>query len=428
MRNPSRFSPIGNTGKMLFVITIPCFLSILICENIAFAAPTVFDSSLQVETVTAGLRKPTSMAFLGPDDILVVEQEKGTVQRIKNGVYLTEPVLNVNVNASIYRGLLGIDIAKVSPSIYYLFIYFTEAESSTNKTAIGNRLYRYTFVDDPSSGAAQAKIVDSKLLLDLPAEPGPSHNGGRVLIGPDGAVNLIVGDLDKREGKAQNFENGTDLDGTGGVLRVTQDGGRVGDGIFGSTHPADKYVAYGIRNSFGMDYDPLTGMLWITDNGISSNDEINLAEIGFNGGWKQIMGMAPTGFNFTNLVSFGGKGNYSDPEFVWSGSVAPAALEFLDSTMLGKDYQYDMFVGDVNWGRIYKFDLDSERTGLLLEGNLSDKVHLFGEDSIKPHLFGEGFNGVTDLKTGPGDGYLYVLSHYGGAIYKIVPKLNTTKN
>ena len=76
--------------------------------------------------------------------------------------------------------------------------------------------------------------------------------------------------------KAQNFENGPNADGTGGILRVTQDGNTVGSGILGSTNPLNKYYAYGIRNSFGIDFDPVTGRLWDTENGPCINDELNL--------------------------------------------------------------------------------------------------------------------------------------------------------
>jgi aldose sugar dehydrogenase len=393
----------------------------LLYDDFSFAAPTVNDSRLEVQTVSAGLRKPTDMAFLGPDDILVLEKEKGTVQRIKNGIFLPEPVLKANINSTNLRGMLGIDATKVSDSLYYLFVYYTEA--SKNGTAIGNRLYRYIFEDDSTLGGAQGQILDTKLLLDLPVDPGPSHNGGKVLVGPHGGVNLIVGEVE-RDGKAQNIVNGSDLDGSGGILVVNQNGGPIREiGLFGNTHPANKYVAYGIRNSFGMDYDPMTEKIWITENGPTSDDEINLVNQGFNSGWKKIMGMAPAVFNFSSLVTFNGTGEYRDPEYLWKRTVAPTALHFLNSTTLGTEYEYDMFVGDINNGRIYRFDLTENRTALSLEGVLSDKVA--DTDSENQNIiFARGFGGITDLETGPKDGNLYVLSFPDGAIYKIVPKVN----
>ena len=155
------------------------------------------------------------------------------------------------------------------------------------------------------------------------------------------------------------------LTGTGGILRVTQDGKTVGSGILGASDPLNKYFAYGVRNAFGLDFDPVTNKLWDTENGPSSSDEINLADPGFHSGWMDLMGVAPAGFNFNNLVNFGGKGIYSDPEFVWTQVVAPNwHSNFSVLVNWDSNYQNDLFVADYNKGRIYDFDLNSARTGL----------------------------------------------------------------
>jgi glucose/arabinose dehydrogenase len=132
------------------------------------------------------------------------------------------------------------------------------------------------------------------------------------------------------------------------------------------------------------------------------------------------MGPAPLGFDFNNLVNFGGKGVYSDPEFTWTTVVAPTAIEFLASDKLGPQYQNDMFVGDANNGRIYNFNLNAQRNGFLLSGVLSDRV-ANSDSETQSLIFGGGFGIITDLRIGPGDGYLYVLS-FAGNLYKIIPK------
>jgi aldose sugar dehydrogenase len=88
---------------------------------------------------------------------------------------------------------------------------------------------------------------------------------------------------------------------------------------------------------------------------------------------------------------------------------------------LGTQYQNDMFVGDFNNGRIHRFDLNPQRTGLVLSGVLADKI-ANTDSETQSVIFGEGFDGVTDLKVEVGDGYLYVLSINNGALYKILPK------
>jgi glucose/arabinose dehydrogenase len=391
--------------------------------------PSINDPSLGVEEVTEGLELPTSMAFLGPNDILVLEKDKGTVKRIINGVMLEEPVLDVNVANSIERGALGIAAGRTmndkNEYTIYVFVYYTEAEVEgkdicpkpgepcSGVEPFGNRLYRYELINN--------KLINPKLLLDLPAIPN-RHNGGSVVIGPDQNVYVVIGDVDHAT-QAQNQELGGEADGTSGILRVTQNGEVVdGVGILGDEHPLNKYYAYGIRNSFGFDFDPITGNIWDTENGLSDADEINLIEPGFNSGWSGVQGMSSDADEFdpeTDLVSINGKGKYSDPEFEWRDPVGPTAIKFLNSDKLGTQYKNDIFVGDVVNGNIYHYDLNEDRTQLLLDDVLADKVALT-IDELDQVMFGEDFHGIVDMEVGP-DGYLYILSIGLGKIFKIVP-------
>jgi glucose/arabinose dehydrogenase len=391
------------------------------------------DSTLKVETVAEGLEFPTSMAFLGPDDILVLEKEKGTVQRIVNGMMLSQPLLDVNVGVSQERCMCGIAVSTSTAGHTYVFLYLTETESADREDVVegndplGNRLYRYELVND--------KLVNPKLLLDLPAIPGPRHNGGALVIGPDDNLYIPVGDVDgtyqveEFETLAQNYPDGAEPDGRSGILRITQDGNPVpSGGIIGVETPLNLYYAYGIRNSFGINFDPVTGNLWDTENGPGEGDEINLVEPGFNSGWAAVQGMSSTSSSNNNdqdstssgLVDFDGRGIYSEPEFEWQQTLGPTAIIFLNSDRLGQQYQNDIFVGSVVTGNIYHFDLNEDRTQLVLTGELEDKIAETRETGIEDIVFGEGFAGVSDLEVGP-DGNLYVVSLGQGKIFRIVP-------
>ena len=471
------------------------------------ALPIVNDPNLKVEKVFEGLRFPTKMAFLGPNDILVLEKDNGTVQRIVNGKILPEPVLDVDVANKFERGMLGIAVAKHSNQqqdidadnsgligaigtngdgssdngLTYVFLYYTESEVEGSDVCykelttcdpagepLGNRLYRYELVDN--------KLVNPLLLLDLPTDHN-QHNGGPVVIGPDQNVYVVIGDISHRT-KAQNSQKGLEPDGTSGILRVTQDGQVVDNPPLGDTMPLALYYAYGIRNSFGMDFDPVSGNLWATEAGLYYVDELNLVKPGFNSGWSKIDGMADRcnaaicgylknspsvpsnagsykspplpsfSLSSTNpsssssyldsLENFGGRGKYSDPQFVWEYNPTPTAVKFLNSDKLGKQYENDLFVGDFNHGNLYHFKLNEDRTGLLLpsDGPLADKV-ANAPNETKSIIFGTGFGGptplfikkhkdiggITDIEVGP-DGYLYVLTfrQTQGTIYRIVPK------
>jgi aldose sugar dehydrogenase len=386
--------------------------------------PTINDNKLKVEMVFEGLHFPTSMEFLGPDDVLVTEKNNGTVQRLTNWKMQQDPVLDVNVATRAERGMLGIAIAKNNESENIngqnnknVFVYFTRSSEAKDTSGVkgekpgGNALYRYELVE--------SKLSNPYLLLELSPRKHPSHNGGAIIIGLDRNLYIPVGDGDGDTTEAQNIIGGGAPNGTGGILTMSQDGSSV-QNIIGNSGILGKYYGYGIRNSFGLDFDPQSGKLWDTENGNKSGDEINLVEPGFNSGWRMIQGKAPVDFNYSQLVNFDGKGRYSDPEFSWVHTVAPTKIKFLNSDKLGDKYENDLLVSDIKYGRIYHFDLNQKRDSLDLSGNLTDKV-ADSDQELSQLIFGSNFGGITDMDVGP-DGYLYVLSFGKGAIYKISPK------
>jgi aldose sugar dehydrogenase len=391
------------------------------------SSPTINDPELKVETVFEGLNFPTSMEFIGADDILITEKNNGTVQRVINGTIASEPLLDINVATRAERGLLGIAASSGSGSdnsavdknlpshVYLFFTRFGEQNDSggeRGEDSLGNSLIRYVL--DGS------KLVMPKVIKDWSPAKGPAHNGGAILIGPNNTLFIPVGDGDGHATQAQNIEDGPPPDGTGGILTIplisTPDSTN-------ETESNISYYAYGIRNSFGIDFDPVSGKLWDTENGLNDNDEINMIELGFNSGWSKIQGMAPIDFNYS-LVNLENESKYSDPEFTWSETVGPTKIKFLNTDKLGEEYHNDIFVSDIKYGRVYHFDLNENRDQLVLSNELSDRVANTDEET-KSIIFGSGFGGVTDMDVGP-DGYLYILSFGKGTIYRIVPQTSSS--
>jgi aldose sugar dehydrogenase len=456
-------------STFIFFLLSALFLHLIVFNFGAASgeAPIIKDPLLTAQVVVKGLDRPTQMAFLGPRDFLVLEKNKGTVLRVVNGSPLQKPVIDLNVANKQERGLLGLAVSK-NPNLEdhqnneqhlnatRIFLFYTESSKNGNdycplksycedqNAPKGNRLYRYDLKEN--------SLVNPILLLDLPAQPGADHLGGVIKIGPDNNVYLTGGDGDScasrplcqagnLEGsvlrsQTSNIRDGLPASGRGGIIRVIQDGNPVDDGIIGDINPLNKYYAYGIRNSFGIDFDPITGKLWDTENGPGFGDEINLVEPGFNSGWLKVQGIWPVltndpapkykgyfmkdlKFKPSDLVDFGGRGIYSMPEFVWNKTVGPTALLFLNSDRLGKRYENDLFVGDINNGIIYHFELNKERTVFNLTGPLADNVANKIEET-KNIIFAKGFGGITDMDVGP-DGYLYVLSYAQGTVYRILP-------
>ena len=396
------------------------------------AEPSITDTNFRIERIFSANFEPSSMAFLGEDDILILDRDEGKVCRATHGV-ASGPLLDVNVGTDGYRGLLGVVATVNAKESINVFLYFTETPkndgddvSKNPVNPLGNRLYRYDLVDN--------KLINPKQLLDLPAMPGPRHAGGVVAIGPDNNIYITIGDLDgtfnkKYETMAQNYQEGIVPDGRSGILVVTQEGKPTGKHTLGSSFPLNLYYAYGIRNSFGIDWDPVTGYLWDSENGPNFGDELNLVLPGFNSGWASVQGywkpnvekMGPLNLRPSDLVSFGGLGTYSAPEFTWLNPAAPSAIIFLKTDKYGSEYENDLFVGDANNGNIYDFNLDEQRKNLELSDKLSDKIaDNYGE--LNDLVFASGFGRVTDMEIGP-DGLLYILSAQKDltSIYRIMP-------
>lgn len=193
--------------------------------------------------------------------------------------------MQVSVATESERGLLGIAILNITRkgttaanNNKFVFLYYTESKGGDPR----NRVYRYEW------NAQNQNLTSPTLILDLPALPGPNHNGGKLVIGPDQYRYAVIGDVNHR-GKLQNNKDGPDPDDTSVILRVNlTDASPAKDNPFinDANTAMHKYYAYGVRNSFGITFDPI----WQTENGPDVYDEINVVKPGFNSGWIQVMG------------------------------------------------------------------------------------------------------------------------------------------
>jgi glucose/arabinose dehydrogenase len=413
-------------------------------QNATSPAPSITDPNLKVELIAKHFDFPTAIDFLGNDDLLVAEKNTGNVYEVING-NVTGPLLHMDVSVKDERGLLGVassananDSSRENLPVY---LYHTQCikDKVADTQNCENQISRYELARKNNT------LTNPKLIVSLPGLPGPSHNGGKLLMDKDGNLLVTVGDLQSTkfnqnmtgyDTKAQNILNGTSPDGRAGILRITQDGKSVGSGILGDDSTLNLYYAYGLKNSFGIGIDPLTDNVWDTENGPQFGDEINLVKPGFNSGWEKVQGIwklnqtrekeseYDESKNEVEFVNFDGKGKYSPPEFVWDKPVAPTAIVFLNSEKLGEQYANDIFVGSAKKGTLFHFDLNPDRESLNLSGDLTDLLYSKKEDSSNI-VFGENFGVITDLKVGP-DGYLYVVSASRGtdegAIYRIAPE------
>jgi glucose/arabinose dehydrogenase len=402
-------------------------------------------NTLKVENVAQGLSSPTSMAFIDGSNLLVL-QKAGQVRLISNDILQKQPVLTIPVNNASERGLLGVAILKsngfidkniaagalpspLATKTTKVFLYFTE---SNGKGPLRNRIYKYDW------NSEKHLLLNPKLILDISALPGPNHNGGKLAIGPDHYLYAVIGNVNAGDSILQNDKRGRGPHDTSVIFRIDPNNGLPAPkNPFSSSSNnsttnriLSNYYAYGIRNSFGITFDPITGRLWDTENGETTYDEINLVTPGFNSGWQQVMGpISRSDVTERDLVNLPGS-HYADPAFSWLNTIGVTDIEFLKSSKLGNKYTNNIFVGDINNGNLYYFELNKGRTGLKFGDNsdydnnqaalLSDFV-ADDKAEVSTITFGMGFAGITDIKTSP-DGFLYILSYFNGSIYRVVPK------
>jgi glucose/arabinose dehydrogenase len=281
--------------------------------------PQLVDPNLQVRAVIANLDQPSSMAFIGDNDFFVLEKASGKVQRVVNGA-VSSTVLDLAVNSFSERGLLGIALHPSFPVNPGVYLYWTESSTGVDSVApaevplLGNRVDRFIW-NGSTLTMDQNMIHLRSFQADTNQALRGNHDGGVIRFGPDGKLYIYIGDNGRR-GQMQNLPDGPGPAGntpddqfggpepdnahlTGVIIRLNDDGSTPASNPFfaagalrGGEAGANlqKVFAYGIRNGFGVAFDPFSGRLWEAQNGDDSFTEINRVEAGANLGWVQIMG------------------------------------------------------------------------------------------------------------------------------------------
>ncbi|MDT7604886.1 MAG: hypothetical protein QOF61_2883 [Acidobacteriota bacterium] len=457
--------------------------------------PTMTDANLTVRQVVSGLNQPTTMAFLVDNDFLILEKPTGKVLRITNGIVQATPVIDLAVNNNSERGLLGIALHPQFPANPRVYLYWTESTTGADSgnadevPLLGNRVD--SFLWNGSTLALERNLIKLHALQqDAGQSSRGNHNGGVLRFGPDGKLYIVIGDNGRR-GNLQNLRFGPSAspDGptvaddqfggpqpdnnhfTGVVIRLNDDGTTPSDNPFfnansGLTGEAaanvKKIFAYGIRNSFGLAFDPTSGYLWEQENGDDAFDEMNRIVPGFNGGWIQLMGPSSRVAQFKQIEqSFAGGlqqdrwtpdriadtpqdalsrlfvlpgSRYTEPVFSWKYAVAPAPVGFVRGRGLGPTFEGDLLVGasrvTLAGGYLFRFKLTGDRRDFTLASvpaladRVADNNNKFDITESESLLVGRDFGITTDIESAP-NGNVYVVSLSNGAVYEISAKPNT---
>ena len=351
------------------------------------------DSNLIVEEYVSGLNLPVMIDFIDDDDgvhMLVIEKDEGTVKIIKDGILISEPILQLEVSHASEEGLIGILVQNND-----VFVHHTT--KSVDDDTVSNWFTKYTWNGE--------KLIEPVELLSFHKGTG-THNGGVMIEDENGIVLGAIGDLGY--GKVLDMQQQKNF--------LSAENNYIGS-ILSLNEPSEVY-AVGIRNTYGLDIDPVTGILWDTENGHRDFDEVNLVQKKFNSGWSKIQG--PIKDNQETPIINGYE--YSDPEFSWERPVAVTSIHFIQSPLF-PEYENSVLIGSFGGGILYKFELNENRDGFRFDDNNLKDLVLNKEDSPNEIIFGTGFAGITDIKEGP-DGSIYIVTIGDGKIFRISPALN----
>jgi glucose/arabinose dehydrogenase len=401
--------------RNLVIRTVSLSIALLAAPG---SAQTVVDPAVDVSEVLpmGSLSLPTQIRFIGPDDFLVTEKNTGRVRRVQNGVVSPTIALDLDVVNDSERGLLGLELDPNFGTNGFVYLYYSATDGGDPPAWLDNRLSRFTW-NGNTLGSEFVMMTFGSTADGLAT--GPNHDAGPIVFGPDNLLYGTTGDLNRDFAEQNNQAQANVSALVGGIYRLNANGTIPATNPFTSHANSDfhPWFAYGVRNTYGIAFDPLTGNLWDTENGPGSYDEVNLIAAGTNSGWNKIMGpdaRDPQGVG--DLVALPGS-SYSDPEFSWLDTIAPTGLAFLANSALDANYRDALLVGDNNNGHLYLFRLDATRTGFVLGEPLDDLV---ADDTTEQNLvrFGQSFGAVTDIQVGP-DGDVYVTSIGNGTIYRL---------
>jgi glucose/arabinose dehydrogenase len=301
-------------------------------SSIAEAAPRIVPVR-----VIGGLKQAVAFTFSADGRIWFVEKAEANVRVYDPTTGAVDRFVHVpDVVADAEQGLVGIELDPFYPERPFVYLFATRMVEGS----LRDQVLRVPDVD--GRGGAVTVVWESA------ASPQHQHSGGRLLFGPDSALYVTVGDaLDPEAAQDPASERGK-------ILRMTSEGAPAP-----GNPDADSLVyASGIRNSFGLAFDPVTGSLWETENGPTCNDEINRIEPGANYGWgpneecPEATDPGSTSVDGPNPVP---------PQLVFTPTIAPTGVAFCDECGLGRRYEGAMFFGDYVNGNIHRVTLDDAR-------------------------------------------------------------------
>ena len=366
-----------------------------------FAQPRVIRSSdagdILVVPMAQGLANPFDLAFRNNGDILVTERYKGRLRLIRDGSLLPQAVGGVpDVYSEVFRaGLMSVALHPDNDAL--VFLSYTKPIKVEGEIEQTVALVRAT-LDGEQLVNVKEIFVAKGLDRGIAA--------AKLLFEPDGHLLMSVGGAYMYMGLGDYAQDPSVH--YGKLLRIDINGSPAADNPFlESGEFLPEVYSFGHRNQIGMDFHPVTGDLWVSENGPQGGDEVNIIKPGANYGWPEASYSRQYRGDWVSDRQW--QSGVVQPEIIWWPSIAPAGLAFYTGDKV-ESWQGNLFVGAMLEGRI-------PGTGHVERIVFNSRGQEIRRESLLRDLGAR----ITAVKQGP-DGYLYALADEEyGAILRFEP-------
>lgn len=357
-------------------------------------APAVVDTvegKVRVVVVTRGLSHPWSMAFL-PNGSMLVTERAGQVRVIRDGILDPKPLAGVpKVHAVRLSGLMDIALHPSFPQNQFVYLTYTK-NVKPEPLEVATTLARGRFVND--------SFVDMKDILTADTWPGNGGSASRITFAPDGTLYMTTGASNGDFAQTPSSLRGK-------VLRLRDDGTPApGNPFAGRAGYAPEIFSLGHRNSLGLAFNPITGILWNSEMGPNGGDEVNIIHAGKNYGWPQISyGRTYEG---PPVSAVPWREGIELPWAYWVPGISPSGLSFYTGDRYFPAWKSSVFVGAMRVGQV-------EGTGHLVRIQFDEN----GNERRRELMLTSLAQRIRDVKQGP-DGFLYLLTEEDdGAVLRL---------
>ncbi len=304
--------------------------------------------NVRVEAVVPHAQGATGLTFLPDGRLLFNEIQTGDVRVVQGGALLPEPYVSLGVSMTPSAGLLGITADARFDENPFVYV-FHNAENPPR-----SRVHR--FRDLNGKGTEDTVLIDNI--------PVGGHDGGKMLSLRDGSLYITGGDA----GNPANSQDAETL--AGKILRVTRDGQPASG--------SSPIVASGFRNAFGIAMNPLTGSVFISENGPDCDDEIDLLVRGGNYGWRLGQACGDSDRHFQQPIV------RINPTLGITGAAFAAGAMF-------PEWDHQLLLGDFNTGAVRRYAISEDGDAHVVEEGI---------------VFPGGAGPIVDLAIGP-EGAIY---------------------